>query len=66
MSAHHPSRPFATVAVEGSFGVRRRQSLRLLGAVPHLNVLHRHAQHPRLRHPRIGPMRRPAREDFRR
>jgi len=31
MSAYHPSRPFATVAVEGSFGVKRRQSFAYSG-----------------------------------
>jgi hypothetical protein len=30
-SGIHPSRPFATVAVEGSFGVRRRQSFAYSG-----------------------------------
>ena len=50
-SAHHPSGPFATVAVEGGFGVRRRQSFAYSGAVPHPDVLGRHPQHPRERPP---------------
>ena len=61
-SAIHPSRPFATVAVEDGFGVRRREGLRLLGAVPHPSPeCPRPAPpHPRERQSRIGPRAAPA------
>jgi hypothetical protein len=55
MFARHPSRPFATVAVEGSFGIMTARAL-LPGAVPYPNILRPRPQHPRQRHPRIGPV----------
>jgi hypothetical protein len=53
---------FATVAVEDGFGVRRREGLRLLGAVPHPSPEYPRPAppHPRERQLRIGPRAAPA------